>query len=38
LIAPERPAALLLDHLRGWRRLYADDVAIVHVRTDPAPP
>ena len=37
LIAPERPAALLLDHLRGWRRLYADDVAIVHVRTDPAP-
>ncbi len=38
LIAPERPAALLLDHLPGWRRLYADDVAVVHVRTDPAPP
>jgi hypothetical protein len=38
LIAPERPAILLLDHLPGWRRLYADDVAIVHVRTDPAPP
>src|ERR1700730_8850389 len=37
LIAPERPAALLLDHLPGWRRLYADDVAVVHVRTDPAP-
>ncbi len=38
LIAPERPAALLLDHLHGWRRLYADDVAVVHVRTNPAPP
>ena len=38
LIAPERPAALLLDHLPGWRRLYADDVAVVHVRTDPAAP
>ena len=38
LIAPKRPAVLLLDHLSGWRRLYADDVAVVHVRTDPAPP
>jgi hypothetical protein len=38
LIAPERPAALLLDHLPGWRRLYDDDVAVVHVRTDTAPP
>ncbi|MGC1891055.1 MAG: hypothetical protein WA709_34110 [Stellaceae bacterium] len=38
LIAPERPAVPLLDHLPGWRRLYADDVAVVHVRTDPAPP
>jgi hypothetical protein len=38
LIAPERPAALLLDHLPGWRRLYADDIAVVHGRTDPTPP
>jgi len=38
LIAPERPAVLLLDHLPGWRRLYADDIAVVHVRTDPPPP
>jgi hypothetical protein len=38
LIAPERPAALLLDYLPGWRRLYADDVAVVHVRSDPASP
>jgi hypothetical protein len=38
LIAPERPAALLLDHLPGWRRLYADDIAVVHVRTGAALP
>jgi hypothetical protein len=35
LIAPERPAVALLDHLPGWRRLYADAVAVVHVRSDP---
>jgi len=35
LIAPERPAALLLDHLPGWRRFYADDLAVVHVRVEP---
>jgi hypothetical protein len=23
---------LHLDHSRGWRRIYADDVAVVHVR------
>jgi hypothetical protein len=38
LIAPERPAAVLLDHLPGWRRLYGDDVAVVHVRAGPAQP
>jgi hypothetical protein len=38
LIAPERPAVLLLDHLPNWRRLYADEVAVVHVRTDIALP
>jgi hypothetical protein len=26
------PAAVLLDHMPGWRRVYADDVAVVHVR------
>ena len=36
LIEPQRPAAVLLDHLPGWRRLYADDVAVVHVREDAA--
>jgi hypothetical protein len=38
LIAPERPAVLLLDHLPGWRRLYGDGVAIVHVRAGPVLP
>jgi hypothetical protein len=38
LIAPERPAALLLGYLPGWRQLYADDVAVVHVRSDQASP
>jgi hypothetical protein len=32
LISPHRPAVVLLDHLPGWRRLYADDMAVVHVR------
>jgi hypothetical protein len=26
---------VLLDHLPVWRRLYADDIAVVHVREDP---
>jgi len=34
LLPPNRPAVVLLDHLPGWRRLYADDVAVVHVRED----
>jgi hypothetical protein len=32
LISPRLPAVVLLDHLPGWRRLYTDDVAVVHVR------
>jgi hypothetical protein len=35
LLAPERPAVALLDRLPGWERLYADDVAVVHVRKQP---
>jgi hypothetical protein len=34
LLAPERPAVQLLDHMPGWTRLYADDIAVIHVRTD----
>ncbi|HUN45975.1 MAG TPA: hypothetical protein VMU85_05625 [Stellaceae bacterium] len=30
-------AVALLDHLPGWRRLYADDIAVVHVRDETAP-
>jgi hypothetical protein len=35
LFAPERPAVALLDRLPGWERLYADSVAVVHVRKRP---
>jgi hypothetical protein len=34
LFSARRPAVILLDHLPGWRRLYADDIAVVHVRDD----
>ncbi|MCO5130881.1 MAG: hypothetical protein M9932_09975 [Xanthobacteraceae bacterium] len=33
LLVPTSPAALLMDHLDGWRRIYADDIAVAHVRT-----
>jgi len=36
LLAPDRPATQLLDHMPGWTRLYADDVAVAHVRVAPA--
>ncbi len=32
LLQPDSPAVTLLDHLPGWRRLYADQIAVVHVR------
>jgi hypothetical protein len=35
LLGVHNPDVALLDHLPGWRRLYADDVAVVHVQ-DPA--
>jgi hypothetical protein len=39
LLSPKTPAVAVLDHLPGWRRVYADDVAVVHVRDDqPARP
>ena len=37
LLTPHTPAIGLLDHLKGWTRIYADDIAVVHVRTEPAP-
>ena len=33
LLQPGSPAVAMLDHLPNWRRLYADEMAVVHVRT-----
>jgi hypothetical protein len=33
LLAPGTPAIGLLDRMKGWQRVYADDIAVVHVRT-----
>jgi len=32
LLAPSTPAVGLLDRLPDWKRIYADDVAVVHAR------
>ena len=32
LLAPSTPAVALLDRLPDWRRVYADDIAVVHIR------
>jgi hypothetical protein len=37
LFPPDSPAVAQLDHLPGWHRLYADDIAVVHVRDDTTP-
>jgi hypothetical protein len=34
LLTPRTSAVTLLDRLEGWRRLYADDTAVVHVRSE----
>ena len=33
LLPPDLSAVALLDHLPGWRRVYADKTAVVHART-----
>lgn len=33
LLTPHTPAVGLLDRLGGWRRVYADENAVLHVRT-----
>ncbi|HZX31878.1 MAG TPA: hypothetical protein VFF03_11045 [Rhodocyclaceae bacterium] len=33
LFSPDTPAVALLDYLPGWRRIYADKTAVVHIRT-----
>ncbi len=35
ILAPENPAVAEMDSLPGWKRLYADGSAVVHVRTAP---
>ena len=37
LLTPFTPAASLLDHTAGWRRVYADSNAVLHVRTAGTP-
>ncbi len=32
LLQPEMPAVFEFDHMPGWRRVYADDHAVVHAR------
>ena len=34
LLRPSTPAAKLLDHIGGWQRAYADELAVLHVRAD----
>lgn len=33
LLKPDTPASMLVDHLDGWQRVYADETAVLHVRT-----
>lgn len=34
LFAAKSPAVTLMDHLPGWKQIYADDTAVIHVRAD----
>lgn len=36
LLEPNTPAVALLDRLASWRRIYSDEVAVVHVRDEAA--
>jgi hypothetical protein len=36
LMRTQSPATQLLDHVDGWQKVYADDVATIHVRTPAA--
>ena len=37
ILRPEYPAVTVLDRLPGWRRVYTDQFAVIHVRTDALP-
>ena len=32
ILKPDSPAVVVLDLLPGWRRVYADRIAVIHVR------
>lgn len=34
LLTPDMPATKVLDHIAGWKRVYADNIAVIHVRDD----
>jgi hypothetical protein len=36
LLRPQTPAVALLDRMPGWRRIYSDEIAVVHQRISPA--
>jgi hypothetical protein len=38
LMVADAPAAQVLEHIKGWKRLYADKIAVIHVRDDPPDP
>ncbi|HEX5509895.1 MAG TPA: hypothetical protein VFX37_15450 [Pseudolabrys sp.] len=37
LLSPRTPAVALLDRMPGWKRVYSDDVAVVHKRRGNSP-
>ena len=32
LLVADAPGPQILDHLKGWKRIYADGIAVIHVR------
>lgn len=34
LLTVDSPAAQILDHIKGWKRVYADKIAVIHMRDD----
>ncbi|EJN12497.1 hypothetical protein PMI42_04155 [Bradyrhizobium sp. YR681] len=36
LLVADAPGPQILDHLKGWKRIYTDDIAVIHVREDAA--
>lgn len=32
LLGADSPGPQILDHLKGWKRIYADDIAVIHMR------